>query len=175
MSIFQRIPVLLPLVALAFAAVHLAFEFFTGGVKGHHLLNRSDLPVISNWLELLTLPLLGFALWLRIRSHVSREHLVGFPRSVLAALIGGSIYGIVLSVAFELNATLIMNAAFVGFLVLAAALPVYRVEYITGFVVGMTYSFGGVLPLIVAVVVATISFVVRKIARAAVSLVRKGR
>lgn len=175
MSIFQRIPVLLPLVALAFASVHLAFEYFTGGVKGHHALNQSDLPVISNWLGLLTLPLLGFALWLRIRSQVSREYLAGFPRSVLAALVGGCLYGVVLSVAFELNATVIMNAASVGFLVLAVALPVYRVEYITGFVVGMTFTFGGVLPLLVALVVAAISFAVRYLVRSAVALVRKMR
>jgi len=175
MSMFQRNPALLTLLALSFAAVHLAFEHFTGGVKGHHALNRPDLPVVSNWLGLLTLPLLGFALWLRIRSQVSQEYWAGFPRSVLAALVGGSLYGIVLSVAFELNATAVMNAAAVGFLVLALAFPVYRAEYITGFVVGMTFTFGGVLPLLVALVVAAISFAGRYIVRSAVSLVRRRR
>jgi hypothetical protein len=54
----NRFPVLLPVAGFAFAAAHLAFEHFTGGVQSHNLLNRPDLPAISNWLGLVTLPLL---------------------------------------------------------------------------------------------------------------------
>jgi hypothetical protein len=84
----NRFPVLMPVAGLAFAALHLAYEHFTGGVQSHNLLNRPDLPAISNWLGLVTLPLLGVVLGLRIRSHPSPARFVGMPRPVLTALAG---------------------------------------------------------------------------------------
>ena len=171
----NRFPVLLPLAALAFAAAHLAFEHFTGGVRSHNLLNRPDLPAISNWLGLVTLPLLGVALGLRIRSHPSPAHVFGMPRPVLTAFAGALAYGGVMAASFELGASGITSATFIGLFVLALALPVYRAEYVAGFVTGMTFTFGGVLPLLVATVVAVFSFVVRYSFRSIATLLRKKR
>jgi hypothetical protein len=53
---------------------------------------------------------------------------------------------------------------FAGLLLCAIALPVYRIECIFGFVVGMTITFGSVIPLVIALIFATISFTVRKVA-----------
>lgn len=164
----QRSPILFPLAAFAFAAAHLGFEHFTGGVQSHHFLNRPDLPAISNWLGLITLPLLGLALGLRVRSR-------GMPFSVLAALIGAFLYGAMLAASFELGAPTITSTMFIGLFVLALALPVYRVEYVTGFVIGMTVTFGAILPLIVAGVVAVLSFLVRYSFRTIAHFVRTRR
>ncbi len=49
---------------------------------------------------------------------------------------------------------------------IALVLPVYRVEYVFGFVVGMTYTFGGVLPVLVSIVFGSVSLVTRWIFRA---------
>jgi hypothetical protein len=171
----NRFPVLLPVAGLAFAALHLAYEHFTGGVQSHNLLNRPDLPAISNWLGLVTLPLLGVVLGLRIRSHPSPARFVGMPRPVLTALAGAFLYGGVLAASFELGASGITSVAFIGLFVVALALPVYRAEYVTGFVTGMTVTFGGVLPLLVAVVVASFSFVVRYSLRLIAALLGKKR
>lgn len=171
----NRFPVLLPVAALAFAAAHLAFEHFTGGVRSHHLLNRPDLPAISNWLGLVTLPLLGVLLGLRIRTHSSPARFLGMPLPVLTALAGAFVYGGMLAASFELGASSITSATFIGLFVLALALPVYRAEYVAGFVTGMTFTFGGVLPLLVAMVVAVVSFVVRYSFRSIVALLRKKR
>jgi hypothetical protein len=174
-SMFRRFPALLPLAALAFAAVHLAIEHLAGGVKSHHLLNRSDLPAISNWFGLVTLPLLGFVLGLRVSSHVSEERLAGFPRPILAALVGALLYAACLAASFEAGATNLTPFIFAGLFILALALPVYRAEYVVGFVLGMTFTFGSVLPLLVAAVIAALSFVVRFCGRLLVALGRRGR
>lgn len=157
----QRFPVFLPLAALAFAAAHLAFEHFTGGVRSHNLLNRADLPAISNWLGLLTLPLLGSLLALRVRNHSAPPRFASMPKPVIAALAGALLYGVALAISFELGASGLTSALFIGLFLCALALPVYRVEYVMGFVLGMTFTFGGVLPLLVATVMAVVSFVVR--------------
>lgn len=111
------------------------------------------------------LPLLGLILGLRVRSE-------GMPRSVLSALIGAFLYGAVLAASFELGAQTITSVMFIGLFALALALPVYRAEYITGFLIGMTVTFGAILPLIVAAVVAVLSFLVRSTLRAVAGIVR---
>ena len=75
----RRFPILIPLAALVFAAAHLTYEHFTGGVRSHHVLNRPDLPAISNWFGLLTLPLLGVVLGLRVRTHPPSRRWAGVP------------------------------------------------------------------------------------------------
>ena len=55
------------LVGLAYAIAQLALEALDGGVQSHHLLNRPDLPAISNGFGLLTLPAIGLAVGLRAR------------------------------------------------------------------------------------------------------------
>ena len=161
MNLPNRFPVLLPVAALAFAVGHLVFEHVTGGVRSHNLLNRPDLPAISNWLGLVTLPLLGASLGLRVRTHPCPARILGMPRPVFIAFAGALVYGGVLATSFELGAADITSAVFIGLFVVALALPVYRAEYIAGFVTGMTVTFGGVLPLLVAAVAGVFSFVVR--------------
>jgi hypothetical protein len=61
---------------------------------------------------------------------------------------------------------------FVGLFVCALLLPVYRAEYLLGFVLGMTVTFGAVLPFFIALIFAAFSFVVRFIIRSVVVVLR---
>lgn len=158
----RRFAVLLPVAMLAFAVLHLAFEHFTGGVQSHHLLARADLPSVSNWFGLLVLPALGGLVALRARAHAASARWAGVPRSMWAALVGAAIYGAVLAISFEQGASSLTNATFLGLFVLALVLPVYRVECLAGFVIGMTITFGPVLPLLIASIVALVSLIIRR-------------
>lgn len=157
----RRFAVLLPVAMFAFAVLHLAFEHFTGGVQSHHLLARADLPSVSNWFGLLVLPVLGGLVALRARAHASSARWAGVPRSMWAALVGAAIYGAVLAISFELGAGTVTNAVFFALFGLALLLPVYRVEYLAGFVLGMMITFGPVLPVLIALVVMGVSLVTR--------------
>jgi hypothetical protein len=59
--------------------------------------------------------------------------------------------------------------------VMLRAFPVYRAEYVLGFVVGMTFTFGAVIPLLVALLVGTVSLVARYGFRAVARVVRGRR
>ena len=46
------------LITTLFVAAHIAYEYLTGEVTTHHLLADENLPGISNWWGLLSIPLL---------------------------------------------------------------------------------------------------------------------
>lgn len=167
-----RTPALLAVATLLFAAAHLAFEHFNGGVRSHHLLDRADLPAISNWFGLIVLPALGALLGIRILRARAASARTRLPAGVWLGLVSGVAYGAALAVSFELGVSAFTSGLFLGLFLLAAALPIYRAECVLGFVLGMTFTFGAVLPTLVAAVFATISFVLRLGVRAVVAAVR---
>lgn len=161
----SRRPAMIVVFTVAWAALHLAYESLTGGVQSHHLLNRPDMPALSNWLGLFTLPLLGVIVAARVRS--------GAPwRSLSLALVGSAVYGAVLAGSFELGVSAVTGALFFGLFALALLLPLYRAEYVLGFVVGMTFTFGAVLPTIIGAVFATLSLALRVALRSVVHVAR---
>ena len=151
----HRLPMALALAALVFVGVVLAFEHFNGGVRSHHLLNRRDLPAISNWLGLVTLPALAFALGVRLR------RMSVSPRRALIAVVGSLLYGAALATSFQLGWATATNVLFFSLLILAIALPIYRAEFLVGFVAGMAVTFGAVLPFAASAVFAGLSAAIR--------------
>lgn len=166
---------LVPLAAAAFAVAFIAFEHFNGGVQTHHFLARGDLPGFSNWLSLLVLPLLGIVVAVRIRRLQARQVGRSLSPGFAAGMAGSLSYGAALAGCFLLGLDNVTLVLFASLLPISIALPVYRAEYILGFVTGMTIAFGSVIPLTFAVVFATLSFVVRRIAFFAWSALRGRR
>ena len=157
----RYMPGILALASLALASALLAHEHFNGGVRSHHLLDRADLPTVSNWFGLATLPLLGWLADVRLRNQMTPATRTGFPIGFVLGLVCSLLYGAALAASFAIGASTITTGLFLGLFLLAAALPVYRIEFILGFVVGMSFTFGSVLPTLVAGVVAVVSFLVR--------------
>ena len=122
-----------------------------GGVPSHHILADKDLPEISNWWGGLLLPILTFFLLYRIKKRVlinkdQKLQKANIPAYVMYGFLTALVYGILLSVFFTLNYPDISGYMFIGIFILALFFPIYRAEYVLGFVIGMTYTFGGVLP-----------------------------
>jgi hypothetical protein len=157
---------------------HLGWEYTHGGVVAHHLLANPDLPAISNWWGLLVVPLLVWFLVGRIQRRAatlvqagSRERF----RTIAQARFGVSLlWGGALALAFTLghpSVTWIFFGAFAAALLARA----WRAEYVLGFVLGMSFTFGAVLPLLVASVIAACSFAVHLLLGTALRLLRVGR
>ena len=144
------------------------WEYFNGGVLSHHILNRSDLPALSNWWGILLLPALTW--FLTGRSHTRMMRSTGqntttakLPLSSVAGFVGTLLFGIALSVAFTNNYENAAAFLFFGMFVAATLLPVYRAECVLGFVVGMTFTFGAVLPFAIGSVIAAISAILHRL------------
>lgn len=162
--------------ALAFEAVHLYLEYLNGGVLSHHLLARPDLPAISNWWGLIVIPALAWFLVGRIQRRIETQNAyqAGAPRipvAIMAAFTAALAYGAALSFAFISNYAGI-SYVFLGVFVVSLLVPVYRAEYILGFVLGMAVTFGAVLPVIIAAVIASFSKLVHVVFGIALRLIR---
>ena len=171
---YAKLLVLAPLLGAAVAIAQLAWEATHGGIQSHHLLARADLPAVSNLWGLATLPALGWlaAYFVRRRSassgHTVRRAVVAFS---CALILGGA-----LSAAFRLGLEDVSAGLFGGAMLAGLVVPTYRAEYLFGFVVGMTWVVGPVLPVIAGTVAAMVSVLAHFVLRpAALGLYRKLR
>lgn len=139
----------------------LAFEHLNGGVVSHHLLQREDLPAISNWWGALVVPLLSWFLSGRIYHRLKPS----YPAALLAGFIAALIFAVSLSVLFEYQQHQILPYMMLSLPVLALLFPLYRPEYLLGFVLGMSYTFGALIPVLVGGVVVFMSYVLHKTLR----------
>ncbi len=150
----------------------LLWSHFNGGVPSHHILAREDLPEISNWWGGLLVPLLSWFLLYRIQKRISKNPEVSnFPASVLYGFLGALTFGILLSIFFTLGDSDMPAYMMQGVFILALFLPIYRSEYLLGFVIGMTFTFGAVLPTGIGSILILISAVLYLLVRPAIIFV----
>lgn len=137
-----------------FMVVLLGWQHFHGGVPAHHLLAREDLPALSNWWGLLTLPALAWFLLGRIeRRRRGGQAGVAVPAGGFA---GSLLYGFTLALCFVSGRPEVSDLMAQGVFVIALFYPVYRAECVLGFVMGMSVFLGAVLPMIAALVFAAV-------------------
>jgi hypothetical protein len=129
----------------------LAWNYYHGGVPSHHIGANEDLPAISNAWGALLLPLLTWFLLYRIQKRAFgnkggyTEPLKILQRA-LYGFAGALLFGILISVCFTFGYADITGNLVLGLLPLAIFFPLYRAECLLGFVIGMTFTFGAVLP-----------------------------
>jgi hypothetical protein len=166
------------ILALAYWAL-LGWQHTHGGVPAHSLFARDDMPAISNWWGALLVPLLA---WLatglvlrRVRplhhdpvllNHVLRQVMVAFCAAFLYAMAMGLIFQI------DRNSP-VLSTLFFALPAIGLVLPIFRPEYVLGFVLGMMYTFGPVIPLLIASVLSVISAVAVLLLRPLVAAVVK--
>ena len=84
---------------------------------------------------------------------------------MVVGFIAAVIYGVLLTVAFLQGYQEIASILFPSILAIAIFVPVFREEYLLGFILAMSFGFGAVLPLIfttlIAIASATVYFTVR--------------
>lgn len=149
---------------LALASIHILWEYFHGGVVTHYPLADSSNPGLSNWWGLLTLPTLTWiVLWLidRRNTHSKNGNTsgdnVGFHKN---CFIGALVFGLSMSLLWELGQEAVLQYVILLPWVLSFFLRIYYPEATLGFVLGMIYTFGGVLPIVFAVVIQTVGFLI---------------
>lgn len=145
----------------------LAWNYFHGGIPSHHLLAREDLPSFSNAWGALLIPLLTWFLLYRIQQRLDKNKTSLVLARAIYGFAGALLFGIILSVLFSLRIEHVPGYMVLSLPLLAIFIPIYRAEYLLGFVLGMTYTFGAILPTIIGSVFALIGvilyFSVRKV------------
>ncbi len=144
--------------------VFLAWQHVHGGVPSHHFLDRADMPAISNWWGGLLLPCMVWFLAGRVHRRVAAQK-GNSMRFAVIGFLGALCFGVLLSVFFTRGAEQVTGVMFQSLFLMALVLPIYRAEYLMGFVLGMAYTFGGVLPSIIGSVVALVAMVIHRYIR----------
>lgn len=148
----------------------LTWDYFHGGVPSHHILQRQDMPEFSNWWGGVLLPLLTWFLFYRIQKRIGiaengNTKVLKFSINIFYAFVSALCFGIILSVFFTFNYTEPPFYMLIGLLMLALFLPIYRAECFLGFVIGMTFTFGGVLPIGIVTILTLIGAVLYLLVR----------
>ena len=144
----------------------LVWDHFHGGVPTHHLLQRQDLPGISNWWGGIALPVFTWLLLYLIQRRFNQSDLseTKVLSNIIFRFIGALVFGILLSVFFSIGSEL-PGYMMIGVIVVSFFTPIYRPEYLLGFALGMSYTFGPILPIIVCIFLTIIGLIAYKIAR----------
>lgn len=137
---------------------------YHGGVPSHHILANKDLPKISNWWGGLLLPLLTCILLYRIwqvnfRPVSNSTERSGLLLPVLYRFLFSLLFGILLSIFYTFGYEDIPRYMILALLVLALFIPIYKAECLLGFVIGMTFTFGAVLPTGIGVILASVGLI----------------
>lgn len=144
----------------------LIWDHFHGGVPSHHMLQNEDLPEFSNWLGGILIPLLTWFLFYRVQKKIGNDLTVfKFSVNILYAFIAALSFSLLLSVFFTLGYSEIPFYMIVSLLVLALFLPIYKAEYFLGFVIGMTFTFGGVLSIGIISILSLIGAIIYRIVK----------
>ncbi|HOY13023.1 MAG TPA: hypothetical protein PLY70_07780 [Saprospiraceae bacterium] len=136
----------------------LMWDYFHGGVPSHHLLANENLPEISNWWGVITLPLFSYFLLMRMKKRLNNED--QNKNLFLLPFFFSLLYAITLAVSFSTGNTKISSLLFQSIPLIALFFPIYLSEYLLGFIIGLVYTFGGVLPIIIGGVIAIISYII---------------
>ncbi len=157
---------LLTLLALCAELALLAREHLHGGVLSHHLLANPDLPAVSNWWGLLLVPLLTWWTVGRIdrRARLAASAGLSPKPAPLTAFLCALAYGITLAALFSVGSPLV-DYVFFSLLALALVVRLWHAEYLLGFVLGMIWVAGPILPAMFGAVIALFSWLVHAAAR----------
>lgn len=148
----------------------LAWNYYHGGIPAHHLLADKDLPSFSNGWGAIILPLLTWWLLYRLQRRVFllKDNQAEAIRAAIYAFVISLAYGIVLSACYFLGYPDVAAYMTLGIFALALFFPVYRAEYFLGYVLGLTVSFGAVIPTMIGSILLFISFLLYRLIRLAV-------
>lgn len=160
--------------AFIFVAIQLAIEHFHGGVERHYLMADPEMPSFSNWWGLVILPVFAWLAAILLKKRVggqikSDANETEIPRSFVFGLFGMLIVSALQSVAFEVGFPSVTMYLALAVLLVSLFVPIYRAECFFGHLVGATFTFGPIIPLIgisiTAIVSAASHFIAKPILR----------
>ena len=146
----------------------LLWQYLHAGVPSHYLLQRADLPEISNWWGGILLPFLTWLAMVRVQKRIVKpptENRSLLCKQVFISFILALCYGAMLAISFVKGYTDISAVLFPAILIFALFFRVYRAEFILGFILSMSITFGAVLPTIFGAIIASASAIVYFVVR----------
>ncbi|MBC3540319.1 hypothetical protein ACFSC6_02825 [Rufibacter sediminis] len=162
--------VLLTGIITLFVFSFLLWDHVHGGVPSHHILNQKELPAISNWWNVLFLPILSWMLLGRIEKRLAKQAQSSRtpknqPSSIVVLFTTGLSFAILISLSFVNDYKPVLDNVMYALLGVSLIIPIFYAEFILGFVLGMTFTFGAILPTVFILVLASLGFIIYRFVR----------
>lgn len=144
---------------------HIAWDHFHGGIPTHYLLHNENLPGIPNWWGGILLPFFTWFLLYLIHKRIDAPSAEEQLKDVITRLLLAMLVSIVIAVCFMNNIDVIdyiMGSLFI----LAFFFPLFKSEYLLGWVLGSAFTFGAIIPIGFGSIFALVFFLLYKIPRA---------
>ena len=156
----------------------LLWQYFQGGIPSHYFLADKTMPLISNAWGALVIPITTWFLLFRVEKGLfSQSDSIPFPKHTLIEFLSALLLGVCLGISVVYGFETFSSSLILVLFGSALFFPTYKAEYFLGFVLGLTYFIGGVLPVVVGSVLLGISAViyllVRRLILKLVSMIKK--
>lgn len=165
----NKVPFLLLIAMLI--GFHITWDYFNGGVPTHYVLHSKDMPGFSNWWGLLTIPLITLILLYLTERQYHKNPTTQKLSHITNGFIGGLLFGIFLSALWIFDLDGIMPYVIWLPVVASFFVPVHYPQHLLGFILGMAYTFGGVLSIGIGLLLLLLSFLIWTIFRKGIPLI----
>lgn len=146
---------------------HIIWDFTHGGIPVHYILQNPNLPGIPNWLGAIVLPFFTWYVLNRIHKRIDKPNFKGIPETfekILFRFFASVLVSATIAICF-MNSIDAMDYIMGALFVMAFIFPLYKSEYLLGWVVGSTLTFGAMIPIVFGSILAGIFFVLYKMPR----------
>jgi len=150
---------------------HLAWDHFHGGIPTHYILHDPNMPGIPNWLGAIALPFFTWFLLYRIHKRIDSANNRESLKTVFLRFMGGIIFALIISISF-MNGIEVTDYVMGLIFILAFFFPLYKSEYLLGWVIGASYTFGAIIPIGFGSILALVFFLFYKVSRGILGFVR---
>ena len=141
------------------------WDYYHGGVPSHHLLQRNDLPAISNWWGVILLPILSWILLTKAEKRLKPKYEDQWHMKLIPLLLQGIFVALVIVIAFNAKYVAFLEKIPLLFLLISLFIPIFYAEFILGFIIGMTYTFGVFLPTVFILIFGFLGFLIYRFLR----------
>lgn len=158
------------IIVATLTGLHVLWDYYNGGIPTHHILASEDFPGISNLWGVLAVPILAWFLISLIQKRIKKnnERVSNTEKDLIKirnGFIGALIFGITMSIFWEIGLEDILQYLIFLPIIISLFTPVHLPEHFLGFVIGMTYTFGGILPIGFGIIILIMSFITNKVFR----------
>ncbi len=157
MYLITKNKLLFVLIITILILLHVIWDYTHGGVPVHHILADENMPGVSNWWGCITIPILS---WLLLSLTQKRIQKIPHQSNSIVGFVTSICLGIFISILWEIRMENLIPYVICFPVVFSVIKRVHYPEYLLGFILGLVYTFGGILPLAIGAFLYIMSFLV---------------
>lgn len=167
MKLSLRLRITITVIVTLLVWGHIAWDYFHDGIPTHYIFHSEDMPGIPNWWGGIVLPFFTWFLLYRIHKRINGSEIPVASeslRNVILRFLAAALVSIAIAI-FFMNGIEVIDYIMGSLFVLAFFLPLYKSEYLLGWVLGASFSFGAMIPISFGSLLALVFFIFYKIFR----------